>query len=119
MVQNKRRGIDLHQLVNDAIEQLSEKQPAGGQLLGTFLQMKLDKLGWSEQQFAEKLGMPAEGVHALLTGKIPDWFISDAAITRIADLLQEDLIVLNALIGRVTPAIPLSADEIAEMLDGQ
>lgn len=116
MTQSDHNTTDLHHTVYDAIDALSIKKGSREHVFGVFLQMRLDKLHRSTQEFAAEVDLPQGVIDLLVAGQIPSWFISDAAIARIAQGVREDIHVLNAFLGRPTPTLPLSADEIAEIL---
>lgn len=77
-------------------------------LLGAFLQMRLDKLGRTREQFARMLDLDPELADGLLDGLLPLSELDDALLAEIARAVRHDVASLRILAGRTPRPAPAS-----------
>jgi hypothetical protein len=70
------------------------------QLLGTFLQACLDNLGYSREDFADRLDVEPEFADAILEGLLPASEIDDSLLQEIATAIDYEPNLLKILLGR-------------------
>ncbi|HLU08675.1 MAG TPA: hypothetical protein VK003_03355 [Oceanobacillus sp.] len=81
------------------------------QLLGTFLQACLGNLGYSRDDFAQKLDVEPEFADALLEGLLPASEINDSLLEDIASAIDYEPNLLKILLGRtVSTSVSPSAN---------
>lgn len=77
--------------------------PHHARLLGEFIRVQLERQGQTPQDFARALMMKPEVVDHLLRGNIPEWVLSDEALTRMAQVLDCEINHLRIMLKRAVP----------------
>lgn len=83
------------------------------QLLGTFLQTCLDNLGYSRDDFAQRLDVEPEFADALLDGLLPVSEMNDLLLQEIAGAIDYEPNLLKILLGREVASAPAPHDASA------
>jgi hypothetical protein len=84
--------------------------PHHARLMGEFLRTRLEMQGRSAHDFAGALMLPTEMAELMLAGQVPDWLMSDEALTRIARVVDCDVNALRILLRRAAPPSQATAD---------
>lgn len=93
----------------------AQKLPATShhaRLLGDFIRLQLERQGQTPQDFARSLMMKPELVDHLLKGNIPEWVLSDEALTRMAKALDCEVNHLRIMLKRAAP--PAQTEVLAD-----
>jgi hypothetical protein len=76
------------------------------QMLGAFIQMRLDKLGRSPEQLARALDVEPDLIEGILSGLLPLSELDDELLTGIARAIKRDANVLRLMAGREPQLAP-------------